>query len=176
MQRSSTSPSFSSPMFLRNIQRSDGDRCVERYRSRCDEETDWKRLSHGFELPESHTSQAILWRKGKGVNSGENWGIAQASLALRDAKAAQGQNRILALKDGGIQPLMGKTPLSRPSPSPSLLVERFDLETSHWQTHLHADQVVAQCLKPPITEHERKGECGRESPLVQGQVAICDRN
>ena len=102
--------------------------------------------------------------------------MAQAPSALRDAKAVQGQSRILGLKDGGIQPLMGKTPLSRPSPSPSLLVERFDLETSHWQTHLHTDQVVALCLKPPITEHERKGECGRESPLVQGQVAICDRN
>src|SRR5258706_9766023 len=114
--------------------------------------------------------------KSRGVNSGENWGVAPLSSALGDAKAAQGQNRILALKDGGIQPLMGKTPLSRPSPSPSLLVERFDLETSHWQTHLHTDQVVALCLKPPITEHERKGECGRESPLVQGQVAICDRN
>jgi hypothetical protein len=42
-------------MFLRNIQRSDGDRCVERYRSRCGEETDRKGLSHGFELPEYHT-------------------------------------------------------------------------------------------------------------------------
>jgi AraC family transcriptional regulator len=110
------------------------------------------------------------------VNSGENWGRARLSSALGDAKAAQGQNRILALKDGGIQPLMGKPPVGRPSPSPSLLVERFDLETSHWQTHLHTDQVVALCLRPPITEHERKGECGPESPVVQGQVAICDRN
>jgi AraC family transcriptional regulator len=127
----------------------------------------------------SHNIQAIravLWGKGKGVNSGENWGMARLSSALGDAKAAQGQNRILALKDGGIQPLVGKTPVGRPSPSPSLLVERFDLETSQWQTHLHTDQVVALCLRPPITEHERKGECGPESPLVQGQVAICDRN
>ncbi len=42
-------------MFLRNIQRSDGDSRVERYRSRCGEETDCKGLSHGFELPEYHT-------------------------------------------------------------------------------------------------------------------------
>ncbi len=102
--------------------------------------------------------------------------MAHLSSALGDAKTAQGQNRILALKDGGIQPLMGKTPVGRPSPSPSLLVERFDLETSYWQTHLHTDQVVALCLKPPITEHPQKGECAPESPLVQGQVAICDRN
>ena len=42
-------------MFLRNIQRSDGDSRVERYRSRCGDETDCKGLSHGFELPEYRT-------------------------------------------------------------------------------------------------------------------------
>jgi len=145
-------------MFLRNIQRSDGDSRVERYRSRCGDETDCKGFIAWFRASGiSHNIQAIqvvLWRKGSGVNSGENWGMAHLS-----SKTAQGQNRILALKDGGIQPLMGKTPVGRPSPSPSLLSNGLTWKPRNRQTHLHTDQVVALCLKPPITEHPRRRVC-----------------
>src|SRR5258706_15275840 len=59
----------------------------------------------------SHNIQAIravLWGKGKGVNSGENWGMARLSSALGAVKAHKGKDPNFALKHDGIQPLVAK--------------------------------------------------------------------
>ncbi|HEX3470954.1 MAG TPA: AraC family transcriptional regulator [Silvibacterium sp.] len=83
--------------------------------------------------------------------------------------------RIVALKKDGIRPLIS-APITGPrSPSLSLLVERYDLEPTDWQMHVHTDQVVAIYLKPSIVQHAPEGENVTEIPVGRGEVVICMR-
>ena len=65
-----------------------------------------------------------------------------------------------------MEPLFAFTnPLGMPSPSPSLLVERYDFSDSQWHTHQHVDQVIALYLKPTEVLHalDSSGHSDRKS-------------
>ena len=100
--------------------------------------------------------------------------VVTAPPVSRELRRAR--NRIVARKDCGIVPLLGAEPKGHVSPSPSLLVERFDLHESHWQTHMHPDQVIALYLQPTTMRHQPLGGSVSEISLVRGQVAICNRS
>ncbi len=89
---------------------------------------------------------------------------------------AKNGNRILVLKNDRIQPLISATPAGPVSPSPSLLIERFDIEPTDWQTHVHLNQVVALYLKPSRVLHKLAGGPTADIPVGGGEVVICMRN
>jgi AraC family transcriptional regulator len=91
-------------------------------------------------------------------------------------EAHQRSNRILAYRECRLQPMIPAEPVGEPSPSPSLLVERFDLATSHCQTHSHVDQVLSLHLKPNQVVYEGPNYTVRRIQFGRGQVGICDRH
>lgn len=85
-------------------------------------------------------------------------------------------DRILAIKEFEIQPLMDGAPSGLLSPSRSLLIERFDLKPTDWQTHIHMDQVLVLYMKSARVQYETdRGEVS-QIQLKQGQFVICRRN
>ena len=84
-------------------------------------------------------------------------------------------NRILTYRDRTLRPFIPVQPVGIPSPSPSLLVERFDLATSHWQTHSQVDQVLSLHLKPTLVLYQGESKGFRRIQFDPGQVAICSR-
>jgi AraC family transcriptional regulator len=90
---------------------------------------------------------------------------------------AFGGDRILALRECEVQPLIDDAPTGPLSPSRSLLVERFDLEPTDWQTHVHMDQVLVLYLKSARVQFERCDD--RQIGQIQlnrGEFVICRRN
>jgi AraC family transcriptional regulator len=85
-------------------------------------------------------------------------------------------NRILVYRDRRLQPFLPLQPVGVPSPSPSLLVERFDLATSHVQTHSHVDQILSLHLKPNHVLYEVENHGFRKIQFSCGQVGICGRH
>jgi AraC family transcriptional regulator len=91
-------------------------------------------------------------------------------------EAQKSSNRILAYRDRRLQPMIPAEPAGEPSPSGSLLVERFDLATSLCQTHSHVDQILSLHLKPNHILYEGQN-CGfRRVQFARGQVGICERH
>lgn len=85
-------------------------------------------------------------------------------------------DRIVAIKDGEVQPLMDATPEGSPSPSRSLLVERVELDGPGQQTHVLTDHVLALFLTPTMMRHARVGGPATDLRLAAGQFVICGRN
>jgi AraC family transcriptional regulator len=85
-------------------------------------------------------------------------------------------NRILVYRNRLLQPFLPLQPVGIPSPSPSLLVERFDLATSHSQTHSHVDQILSLHLKPNHVLYEAENHGFRKMQFGCGQVGICGRH
>jgi AraC family transcriptional regulator len=85
-------------------------------------------------------------------------------------------NRIVALRDSEVQPLIDEAPSGPLSPSRSLLVERFDLEPTEWQTHVHMDQVLVLYLKSARVQYEAGDRQVSQIQLNRGQFVICKRN
>jgi len=83
--------------------------------------------------------------------------------------------RIVALRKGEMRPLIRAPRLGPSSPSHSLLVERFDLQPSDWQTQVLPDQVLALFLKPSIVQHEWERGAPRDVPVGRGEVVVCMR-
>jgi AraC family transcriptional regulator len=92
------------------------------------------------------------------------------------ANAAFSGDRIVALRDSEVQPLMDEAPSGPLSPSRSLLVERFDLEPTDWQTHVHMDQVLVLYLKSARVQYEAGDRQISQIQLSRGQFVICRRN
>jgi AraC family transcriptional regulator len=84
--------------------------------------------------------------------------------------------RIVALRDSEVQPLIDEAPSGPLSPSRSLLVERFDLEPTEWQTHVHMDQVLVLYLKSARVQYEASNRQVSQIQLNRGQFVICKRN
>jgi len=84
--------------------------------------------------------------------------------------------RIVALRESEVQPLMDEVPSGAPSPSQSLLVERFDLEPTGWQTHMHMDQVLVLYLQAARVQFETDDQQISQVELRRGQFVICKRN
>jgi AraC family transcriptional regulator len=84
--------------------------------------------------------------------------------------------RIVALRNSEVQPLMEEVPCGALSPSPSLLVERFDLEPTEWQTHMHMDQILVLYLQPARVQFETDRRQTSQVALSRGQFVICRRN
>jgi AraC family transcriptional regulator len=85
--------------------------------------------------------------------------------------------RILTLQGKETKPLVSSAPPVGPvSPSPSLLIERFDLPPTEWQTHSHLDQVVAIYFTQSKLHHANDGKEVTELTLGGGKTTICDRN
>jgi AraC family transcriptional regulator len=98
-----------------------------------------------------------------------------ASVSNADAPVpVEHRGRILTLKEGRLQTLIGVQPDGPRSPSRSLLVERFDLQPPS-QTFLHVDQIVAFYLKSGTVYYEHEGRVSRFR-YRRGQAAICMRN
>jgi AraC family transcriptional regulator len=90
---------------------------------------------------------------------------------------AFGGERILALRECEVQPLIDDAPCGPLSPSRSLLVERFDLEPTDWQTHVHMDQVLVLYLESARVQFEKCDD--RQIAQIQlnrGEFVICRRN
>jgi len=86
------------------------------------------------------------------------------------------RSRILAIREQGSEPLIRADPAGSISPSPSLLVERFDLGRSDWEAHLLTDQIVTLFLKPTTIGHVSESGVVSEFQIASGQVVICNRN
>jgi AraC family transcriptional regulator len=86
------------------------------------------------------------------------------------------QDRILAIREGELQPLLAPTPTGPPSPSRSLLVERHEVERAGQQRHVHTNDVLTLFLTPATMRYSPDG--GRLADLRPnaGQVAICVRD
>jgi AraC family transcriptional regulator len=80
--------------------------------------------------------------------------------------------RIPALRDGKIQPIFDQQPLGQPSPSPTLLVERFDLPASDWRNHILPDQMLALFVKPAVLQRSLRDDDLSEIPLAAGQASF----
>jgi hypothetical protein len=93
-----------------------------------------------------------------------------------EPNGAFGGDRIVALRDSEIQPLIDEAPSGPLSPSRSLLVERFDLEPTDWQTHVHMDQVLVLYLKSARVQYEASDREISQIQLSRGQFVICKRN
>ncbi len=89
---------------------------------------------------------------------------------------AFGGARIVALRDSEVQPLIDEAPSGPLSPSRSLLVERFDMEPTDWQTHVHMDQVLVLYLKSARVQYEASDRQISQIQLSRGQFVICKRN
>jgi AraC family transcriptional regulator len=83
--------------------------------------------------------------------------------------------RIVAKREGRVQPIFDSPPLGCPSPSSSLLVERYDLAETDWQTHELADQVLTLFLKPAKLQRRLKDVAVSEIPLAAGHVSFSVR-
>lgn len=83
--------------------------------------------------------------------------------------------RIVAKRDGRVQPIFDSPPLGCPSASSSLLVERFDLDETDWQTHELPEQVLTLFLKPAKLHRRLKDVAVSEIPLAAGHVSFSVR-
>jgi AraC family transcriptional regulator len=85
-------------------------------------------------------------------------------------------SRILAMQGDAIRPLIPSgDPVGPPSPSPSLLIERFDLTPTGWLTHAHVDQVVALYLKRSRLHYSAGGQRAAVLELGDDKSTICRR-
>jgi AraC family transcriptional regulator len=83
--------------------------------------------------------------------------------------------RILSRREGIMQPMFDATPIGPLSPSPSLLVERRDLEPISWQSHLLEDQLLHFFMKPAVIGYSLKDAAIAEIPVAPGQ-AVLEKN
>jgi hypothetical protein len=77
--------------------------------------------------------------------------------------------RILSHREGSVQPMFDAAPLGPLSPSPSLLVERRDLEPISWQSHLHEDQLLQFFMKPAVIGFSLKDAATTRIPVALGR-------
>jgi AraC family transcriptional regulator len=66
-------------------------------------------------------------------------------------------------------------PIGPLSPSPSLLVERHDLEPTSWQSHLLEDQLFHFFMKPAVVGYSLKDVTIAKIPVAPGQTVFCPR-
>jgi AraC family transcriptional regulator len=83
--------------------------------------------------------------------------------------------RILSHRDGRVQPMFDTAPIGPLSPSPSLLVERRDLEPISLQSHLHKDQLLQFFMKPAMIGYSLKDAAIAKIPVAPGQAVFCPR-
>jgi len=86
------------------------------------------------------------------------------------------ENRILAEIDGETKPMLAMTPQGLPSPSPSLLVERFEVPQGGRQTHYLNDHIVTLFLHPAEIHHARDRAKTSLYPIGSGEAVICIRD
>ncbi len=95
---------------------------------------------------------------------------------IMEMDGISGTDRIVAFRDSEVQPLMDEVPSGSRSPSPSLLVEHFDLEPTDWETHMHLDQVLVLYLQSARVQYEAEDRQISQVELRPGQFVICKRN
>jgi AraC family transcriptional regulator len=83
--------------------------------------------------------------------------------------------RILSHREGSVQPMFDAAPIGALSPSPTLLVERRDLEPTSWQSHLLEDQLFHFFMKPAVIGYSLKDAAIARIPVAPGQVVFCPR-
>jgi AraC family transcriptional regulator len=87
----------------------------------------------------------------------------------------EGAFRILSHREGSVQPMFDAAPIGPLSPSPSLLVERRDLEPTSWQSHLLEDQLLHFFMKPAVIGYSLKDTAIAKIPVATGQAVFCPR-
>jgi AraC family transcriptional regulator len=85
-------------------------------------------------------------------------------------------SRIVALQAGGVQPLVNEAPTGVPSPSQSLVIERFELDRPADQSFVHVNDVVTLFLKPATLRHQRGNRAPADVHIDRGEAVICVRN
>jgi AraC family transcriptional regulator len=80
------------------------------------------------------------------------------------------QQRIVAWQNGELLPMFGGQYLGPLSPSPTLLIERHDLESTDWQTHSVEDNVLTLFLKPTVVFHALEQREIHPISLASGSV------
>jgi AraC family transcriptional regulator len=84
-------------------------------------------------------------------------------------------SRILSRREGSVQPMFDAAPIGPLSPSPSLLVERRDLEPISWQSHLLQDQLLHFFMRPAVIRFSLKDAATARIPVALGQAVFCPR-
>jgi AraC family transcriptional regulator len=87
----------------------------------------------------------------------------------------EGAFRILSHREGKVQPMFDAAPIGPLSPSPSLLVERRDLEATSWQSHLLEDQLLHFFMKPAVIRFSLNDAATARIPVAPGQALFCPR-
>src|SRR5258708_26512083 len=81
--------------------------------------------------------------------------------------------RMLSHREGSVQPMFDAAPIGPLSPSSSLLVERRDLESTSWQSHLLEDQLFHFFMKPAVIGFSLKDAAIAKIPIAPGQAVFC---
>lgn len=84
--------------------------------------------------------------------------------------------RIMSEKEGRVEPMFVLDPIGPPSPSCSLLAERFKLGSTDWQTHVPEEQLVSLFLSPATFYKRLKPDVISEMHLVPGEVIFSRRH
>jgi len=92
------------------------------------------------------------------------------------APEASHPSRILALRGGEPEPLLNEVPAGSPSPSPSLVIERFEVDQPGEHSQILMEDVVTLFLKPASLRHRRGDSPATQVHLNAGDAVICVRN
>lgn len=98
------------------------------------------------------------------------------SLSASENSSGLRTGRIMSERDGKLRPIFDLDPIGPPSPSPSLLVERFDLDRADWQTHVPDDHLITLFLAPVTMQKTMGAGSVAEMRLARGHVVISRRH
>lgn len=102
-------------------------------------------------------------------------GKVERNLAANPTQSGEFSRRITTIQEGKRQPIYAANPIGNPSPSSTLLVERYDLQSVPWQSHQATEQLLMLCLKPGIVRYSLEGDAVRRVSLSAGRVGFDPR-